>query len=175
MFDRVDGKCGVQMIRNIFGNFDVTAKDYCIKILQELNYTNLISIKPNLETDKGVIADDFIDGAGLYFIYHNDKLVYIGHTNHNVRNRIGRWFAAIRGTERDDENHPAAYKFLKVFGSSCMNHTLKIIPLIDTTLLCDVTMEDIEAELIHELKPLFNNEIYRNRDIYSFQIELENP
>jgi hypothetical protein len=175
MFDRIDGQCGVQMRRNVFGNFDVTAEDYSSKIIQELKYTNFISIQPNFETDKGVIADDFIDGAGLYFIYHNDELVYIGHTNHTVRNRIGRWFAAIRGTERFDENHPAGHKFARIFGKKNLNQKLKIIPLVYSTLLSDVTMEDIETQLIYDLKPLLNNEIYRNRDILSVQIQLENP
>lgn len=161
------------MRRNIFGNFDVTAEDYSKKILQELKYTHFISIQPNYETNKGVKADDFIDGAGIYFIYHKQELVYIGHTTHNVRDRIGRFFAGVRGTERHDENHPAAYKFVKFFDNKCEDLKLKIIPLEFTSLLCDVTMEDIETDLIYELKPLFNNEIYRNRDILSVTLQLE--
>lgn len=161
------------MRRNIFGNFDVTPEDYSVRIVKELKYTQFISIKPNYKTNKGVIANDFIDGAGIYFIYHKEDLIYIGHTTNNVRDRIGRFFAGVRGTERHDENHPAAYKFLKFFGRKCEDLTLKIIPLEFSSLLCDVTMEDIEMDLIYELKPLFNNQIYRNRDILSTTLELE--
>lgn len=163
------------MIRDIFGNFVVTASDYATKIAQELKHTNVISIKPRWETDKGVIADDFIDGAGIYFIYYKDKLVYIGHTNNSIRDRIGRWFAGVRGTERYDEKHPAAHKFVKIYGSKCEDMTLKVIPLDFMMLLCDVKIQDIEEELIHDFRPLFNNEIHRNRDIMYHTIELENP
>jgi hypothetical protein len=161
------------MIRDIFGNFMVTASDYGDKIRQELKHTNLISVKPKLHTDKGVIADDFIDGAGIYLLYRNDDLIYIGHTNSSVRIRIGRFFAGVRGTERHDESHPAAYKYIKLYGPICDNLRVKIVPLQQHTLLCDVTMEQIEYELIHTMKPTLNNEIYRNRDIISHVLELK--
>lgn len=161
------------MIRDVFGHFVVTAEDYCTRILHELKYTNFISIKPKMDTNKGVIANDFIDGAGIYLIYSGEELIYIGHTNNNVRDRIGRFFAGVRGTERHDEKHPGAYKYKKMYGSNCDNLKMKIIPLQQDTLLCAVTMEEIENELIYELKPKFNNEIYRNRDIISHTLELE--
>jgi hypothetical protein len=161
------------MIRDIFGNFAVTASDYGDKIQQELKYTNYISVKPKLHTDKGVIADDFIDCAGIYLLYRNGDLIYIGHTNSSVRNRIGRFFAGVRGTERHDESHPAAYKYIKLYGHTCDNLRVKIVSLQQHTLLCDVTMEQIEYELIHTMKPILNNEIYRNRDIISHALELK--
>lgn len=161
------------MIRNIFGNFQVTAEDYALKISDEIKRTNIISIKPREETDKGVIADDFIDGAGIYFIFYKNNLMYIGYTNNSIRDRIGKWFGGIRDTLRRDENHSAARKFAKVYGNKCEDMTLKVIPLDFTTLLCDVTIQEIEEELIYSFKPEFNNEIHRNRDIMSHEIELE--
>lgn len=160
------------MIRDIFGNFIVTANDYSIKIEQELKYTNYISVKPKLHTDKGVIANDFIDAAGIYLLYKNDDLIYIGHTNSSVRNRIGRFFAGVRGTERHDESHPAAYKYIKLYGNICDNLQLKLVSLQQHTLLCDVTMQQVEYELIYSMKPILNNQIYRNRDVLSHSLEL---
>lgn len=160
------------MIRDIFGNFIVTANDYSTKIEQELKYTNFISVEPKLHTDKGVIADDFIDGAGIYLLYKGDDLIYIGHSNSSVRNRIGRFFAGVRGTERHDESHPAAYKYIKLYNTVCDNLRLKLVSLQQHTLLCDVTMEQIEHELIYSMKPLLNNQIYRNRDILSQNLEI---
>jgi len=161
------------MKRDIFGDFVVTASDYGDKIRQELNYTNFISVKPKLHTNKGVIADDFIDGAGIYLLYRNDELIYIGYSNSSVRNRIGRLFAGVRGTERHDESHPGAYKYIKLYGTVCDNLQVKIVPLQQHTLLCGITMEQIEHELIYNMKPILNNEIYRNRDIISHVMELK--
>ena len=42
------------MIRNVFGDFQITGKDYAIKIVEELNHSYFISIEPNLKTNKGV-------------------------------------------------------------------------------------------------------------------------
>lgn len=161
------------MNRNVFGDFQITGKDYAIKIMEELNHSYRISIEPNLETDKGVISDAFINVAGFYFIYINGELVYIGYTNHSIHGRIGRFFAGVRGTERYDESHPAAYKFVKKYGCKCEDIFLKIIPVDCDSLLSDITMKDIEDELIYYLNPLLNNEIYRNRDILSHSLELQ--
>jgi hypothetical protein len=161
------------MIRNVFGDFQITGKDYAIKIAEELNHSYFISIEPNLKTNKGVISDVLINVAGFYFIYIDEELVYIGYTNHSIRGRIGRFFAGVRGTERDDESHPAAYKFAKKYGNKCENLSLKIIPVDCDSLLSDVTMTDIEDELIYTMKPTLNNEIYRNRDVLSQSLELQ--
>ena len=115
------------MIRNVFGDFQITGKDYAIIILRELILSQFISISPNLKTDKGVNSDRYINVAGFYFIYNNGELVYIGYTNHSIHGRIGRFFAGVRGTERYDENHPAAYKFVEKYGCKCEDLFLLIM------------------------------------------------
>mgnify|MGYP000845976674 CR=1 FL=1 len=161
------------MVRNVFGDYQITGKDYAIIILRELILSQFISITPNLKTDKGVNSDRYINVAGFYFIYNNEELVYIGYTNHSIHGRIGRFFAGVRGTERYDENHPAAYKFVAKYGCKCENVSLKIIPVDYNSLLSDITMTDIEDELIQSMKPTLNNEIYRNRDVLSHSFELQ--
>ena len=161
------------MNRNVLGDIQITGKDYAIKIMEELKLEKFISISPNLETDKGVISDTIINVAGFYFIYTNGELVYIGYTNHSIHGRIGRFFAGVRGTERDDESHPAAYKFVKKYGCKCEDIFLKIIPVNYNSLLSDITMAYIEDELIYSLNPLLNNEIYRNMNILSQSLELQ--
>jgi hypothetical protein len=161
------------MIRNVFGELQITSEDYALKIMEELKLERFISISPNLKTDKGVISDGFINLAGFYFIHIGNKLIYIGYTNHSVRGRIGRFFAGVRGTERPDENHSAAYKFAEMYGCKCENLFLKIVPVNYTLLMYDITMKDIEDELIYTMKPTLNNEIYRNRDVLSQSLELQ--
>jgi hypothetical protein len=100
-------------------------------------------------------------------------LIYIGYTNHSIRGRIGRFFAGVRGTERHDENHSAAYKFAEMYGCKCENLFLKIVPVNYTLLMYDITMKDIEDELIYNMKPTLNNQIYRNRDVLSQSLELQ--
>ena len=161
------------MKRDVFGDFVVTAKDYSEAIVNELSLVNYIKIQPNYATKKGVITEHVLDSNGFYFVFKLKSLAYIGYSNHSIHDRIGRFFAGVRGTERDDESHPAAYKYKKYFGTNCENLTLKIVPVSNKSLLSDVSMEDIEECLIRKLRPALNIEVYRNRDIISHEMRLE--
>lgn len=162
------------MKRNIYGDFTVYPEDYSQVIIEELKKNKHIKIEPNYDTAKGVVCEEDLQRAGFYFIYKFKCLIYIGYSNNSIHDRVGRFFAGIRGTERHDESHSAAYKYSKYFGSNCENLEIKYVEVDRWNLLCSVTMQDIESSLIYELKPKLNMEIYKNRDIISHEMELEN-
>ena len=134
------------MIRNVFGDFQITGKDYAIIILRELILSQFISISPNLKTDKGVNSDRYINVAGFYFIYNNGELVYIGYTNHSIHGRIGNrirhnTFSILLGDLFNCiSQFPRIFNFIKCsnrmhFIIFHLNSTLTIISVRQATVL----------------------------------------
>lgn len=162
------------MIKTLY-SYEFTKSDYTepyIKFLSEESvYLPKHKITVNEKTDHGFSTKEKIGSiSGIYLIYkefeESDILVYIGHSGHCIRQRIGRWLSGIRGTERFDENHSAAYKYVEYFGRDTSGLSFKYLPLKLEDLQHGVEIEDIENGMIEKLKPLFNNEIYKE---YRFQ------
>ena len=159
------------MIKTIFGNYEFEKEDfakiYAKYLVDEFKSLPKHKIVIKEDTDHGFSTDEKINlVTGIYLIYKNQDLVYIGQTNSCLRNRIGRLIAGIRGTERHDENHSAAYKYVEYFGRDTKGLNFKYIQIKVEELQFNVTFEDIENQLIEKLKPIFNSEVYKN---YRFQ------
>jgi hypothetical protein len=159
------------MIKTIFQNYEFEKKDfaeiYAKYLVDEFKSLPKHEILVNENTDHGFLTNEKINLiTGIYLIYKNQDLVYIGQTNNCLRNRIGRLLAGIRGTERHDENHSAAYKYVEYFGRDTQGLSFKYIKIDANELQFNVSFEDIENELIQKLKPIFNSEVYKN---YRFQ------
>jgi hypothetical protein len=118
---------------------------------------------PNEDTKKGVITSDdkLISKKGFYCIFKERKAVYLGYSNISVRGRLGRFFAAIRGTEHEDESHAGGYKYSEKYGKDFSELTVKVVEfdVNDLSIAENISMEDVESELIYEMKPIFNSEI----------------
>lgn len=158
------------MIKTLYG-YEFVKKDFA-KIqadflIDELENLPKYEIVVNESSDHGFLTNEKISTiSGIYLIYKDSELVYIGQSGTCIRNRIGRMLAGIRGTERYDENHSAAYKYVEYFGRDTKNLSFKYIPLKLEQLQQNLNFDDIENQLIEELKPLFNSEIYKD---YRFQ------
>lgn len=146
---------------------DIYAKFFAKEFIGAPRYEIFV----NENTDHGFSTSEKISlVSGIYLIYKKVKneyiLVYVGHSGHCIRQRIGRWLSGIRGTERFDENHSAAYKYVEYFGRDTDELSFKYIPLKPQQLKHGLTIEDVEKLVIEKMQPLFNGEIYKE---YRFQ------
>jgi hypothetical protein len=121
----------------------------------------------DLKTDHGFTTTEKISlTTGIYLLYRYNELIYIGKTDNCLRNRIARFIAGVRGTERFDENHSAAYKYIEFFGRNLSGLSFKYIAIDPFDLEHGVTIKDIENVLIEKMRPMLNGEIYKD---YRFQ------
>jgi hypothetical protein len=99
---------------NLFNALYNSEDDILVPILQEMDNVPAVSIKPSLQIKSkyGFLCDGKINKNGIYFVYKEDELIYIGVTRHRIKGRIGRFFAAIRGIDRHDETHCAGVKYM---------------------------------------------------------------
>jgi hypothetical protein len=102
---------------DLFNSLYNSEPDILFPILQELKNVPAIPIKPSLQIKSkyGFLCDGKINKKGIYFVYKDDELIYIGVTRHRIRGRIGRFFAAIRGIDRHDETHCAGVKYMSEY------------------------------------------------------------
>jgi hypothetical protein len=154
------------MIKTIFRNYEFEKKDfanvYANFLIDEFESLPKHKIHVREDTDHGFLTDEKISLiSGIYFIYKGDTLVYVGQTNHCMRQRIGRLLAGIRGTERYDENHSAAYKYIEYFGRDTSGLSFKYVELNLKELQFGIQLQDIENSIIEKLKPIFNIEVYK--------------
>lgn len=153
------------MRRNVFGNLILCPNDFSNSILSEFENQKFCTILPNEDTKKGVLTSDnnLINKKGFYCIFKERKAVYLGYSNVSVRGRLGRFFAAVRGTEHEEESHAGGHKYAENYGKDFSELTVKVVEfdVEDLTIAQNITMEDVELELIYEMKPLFNSEILK--------------
>ncbi len=154
------------MRTNLYGEFVIEVEDYDAFLQSDLDRQRFIKIEPNLSTDHGVIINGSISKTGIYFIYKliNEKNtpLYVGYTTSSIHQRIGRYFAAARGTQRIDENHPGGEKHKLELGLDFENMSMKFLHYDFSTLHDNITPLDIEDWFIKKLQPIFNNQNYIN-------------
>jgi len=155
------------MIKTIFGNYEFQKQDfakiYAEYLIEELDGLCKHEIAVLESTGHGFLttAKKISLVSGIYFIYKDNNLVYVGQTGHCIRQRIGRFLAGIRGTEHEDEQHPAAYKYIEYFGRDISGLSFKHIRIDLMSLEHDVSLEDIETHIIQQISPMFNSKIYK--------------
>lgn len=158
---------------DIFRSVVYEAPDYFELLKSELDNQSYVKFSPKLETTHGILVESRLPENGLYFIYKkiNDKyqLLYVGLTNYKIYIRVARYVAAVRNTQRFDENHAGGEKHRSVFGPDLDDMYLKTINF-DFSSLVNVTPEDLEKMLIEKLQPVFNSENYSN---YFFNKKIE--
>ena len=161
------------MIKTLF-KYEFEIKDYA-RIYASTMYDiffgspkhKIILTEEDLKTSHGFTTTEKISlVTGIYLLYKKDELIYVGKTDNCLRNRIARFIAGVRGTERFDENHSAAYKYIEYFGRDLSNLSFKYIEINAEDLEHQVTIKDIEDVLIEKMRPILNSEIYKK---YRFQ------
>lgn len=162
------------MIKTIFSNYEFEksdyAKIYAEHFIAEFDSMPKTKIFVNFNTDHGFTTKEKISlVSGIYLLYKSNTLIYVGKSDHCIHQRIGRFLAGVRGTERLDENHSAAYKYVDYFGRDTTNLSFKYIKLAEpgefVNLDHHVTLQDIEEQIIRIMDPLFNRESFENFDI----------
>ena len=151
---------------------------YILKELDFLKVSYLPILKNQIEeqsfhpifikefTNRGFESDITVsDRKGIYLIYKKTDqpvLLYVGCSEACVYNRITRFIAGVKGTIREDENHPAAQKYVSVFGNDLDDLYFKFVPIEQSNLLENFshTVFDLEQLLIEEYEPLFNEETF---------------
>jgi hypothetical protein len=158
---------------NIFNEITIEPIDYLNLLTEEINKQSYITIRPNLDTAHGIYVERKLPKNGIYLIYKiingEYKLLYVGLTDNSIYQRLGRYVAAVRDTQRHDENHAGGEKHREILGEDLDDMFVKYIHL-DFSTLVDVVPRDLENLLIEKLQPLFNNENYYN---YQFEKQLK--
>jgi hypothetical protein len=148
------------MKRNIFFEIVLEPEDFVPLLMHELNNEDFHNVYVKENTDHGFSTTVKLPSQGIYIIYKNKQPIYIGCSTNSIHTRIGRFIAGVRGTERIDENHSAAYKYIEVFGQDLTGVSIKAVSLRPSDLPDYLNVESIERMLILKLKPLFNNETH---------------
>jgi hypothetical protein len=143
------------MKKDLWGSLYNTEEDVVVPLLEELNNSAYVYIKPNIESRYGFTKSGKINKKGLYLIYKDDKLIYVGMSTGYIQTRISRFFAAARRTDRFDERHPAGEKYHKIY-NNFDNISIKTVDFDFNSLPQKITVENVEEELIYRLKPLLN-------------------
>ena len=153
------------MKRNILGKVVLCPEDYSDLVLREFQQQKHCTILPAKDTKKGVISTDnkLINKKGFYCIYKERNAVYVGYSNISIRSRLGRFFAAVRGTEHPDESHAGGRLYRGRFGTDFSELTVKVVEFDEEDLVVAKTiiMEDVELSLIYSLKPMFNSQLHK--------------
>jgi hypothetical protein len=161
---------------DLFGDYVIYADDFIPSIVAALNKQQHCFIRPTINTLKGFTKSlNFVlPKEGIYVIYKFGHPIYVGHSKSSIHNRIARFLAGVRGTERLDEKHPAAYKYKHVYGENFDDLSVKIFRMRDASLPKHISLDMIENELISELRPVFNTEVYSSLWISANNFSLHN-
>lgn len=131
----------------------------------------IIDIEPNPETDGGFTAFNRKDGSivkglsnyhGVYAIFKDDQLTYIGLTGSSLRNRISRYIKEVKDVSHKDETHPGGKKHRYHFGKDATSGlSMMFFSLPD---LPRFYQEEIEEKMINRFHPLFNKRGKKKKD-----------
>jgi hypothetical protein len=148
------------MKRNIFFEIQYEPEDFLPLFLKEISLDNFEKVIIREETAQGFFTNRKLANRGIYILYKNEQPIYVGCSESSIHKRIGRFISGVRGTERPDENHSAAYKYIDIFGRDLSDITVKTISISPQDLPEYINLTDIENTLIYSLKPLLNSETH---------------
>lgn len=151
------------MRQNLFGEIVLEPADFAKTIIEGLNRKYHTFITPNGLSKKGFLKEgkDNIDKVGFYCIYKYKLPIYVGYSNSSIYHRIARFFGAATGNTLNYERHAAGEKYEKAFGQDYENLSVRSFHFDVSKLPLEFTMEEIEHEIIYELKPVLNSQVYK--------------
>lgn len=159
----------------ITGEFQVEPLDIAKIIMDEFSKQEFCEIYPNFSTKKGFTKslDLVLPNQGVYCIYKYHKPIYVGFSTNSIHNRISRFLSGARGTENESENHPASYKYARVYPNDFHDLSVKFCSFNAFTLPENITIEQVEKELIYNLRPVFNKQIYKTLFVESSTLKIK--
>jgi hypothetical protein len=153
---------------NLFGEEYLSPEDIVNSIILKLDKIPHIEFKPDDTKVYGVdVAVGLNSRKGLYCIYLNDKLMYVGQTNNSIRKRLSYFCAVLKEMNTIHEDHPGAkkqtYTLKYALGKrEDENLTVKFIDSNTLPLSKHIKLKDLEREMIYKMRPCFNSEIVRS-------------
>ena len=153
------------MIRDLEGNYHITAVDIIEPLINDLNSMKPRAFKPHSYKNYGLVYDSSITTLnrkrGIYFIYVKDVLVYVGQSDTSIRKRLDCFGAVIKGVNTRHEGHSAAAKMRDMFEDvfnklPTENLSMKFLDKSKLKIPNNMTMVDIEDAFISELNPVYN-------------------
>lgn len=154
---------------NLFGEYVVTESDIARNLIKDpaevYNVENVDDTKQGfrLVKDQGVLQTThpgYHTKTGFYSIYRKDTCIYVGYTKKSIGNRISRFLKEVRGKSRFTETHPAANKFITMWGRDVSDVTIKVYPYLKSN---TVRFSEIESHMIKQLNPILNSKKHTNK------------
>jgi len=165
------------MRTNLFGELTLEPIDIANEVVSELSKQDGIRFQPDPTKITGFQYrnnDKFPTNLGsiIYCIYKDYEPVYVGISVNKtgLRARVGRFCCQLIGKTEKTGEHPGAKKYKKLHKDDYSNLTVKYVSINQGVEY--ITLEEIETEVIRILRPICNNEIYKNNWI-SHQATLE--
>lgn len=148
------------MKRTLFGDIVLEESDFFNIVVEDFKQKH--RVYPKEDTCHGFTCDLGLNKKkGIYGLWRGDDLLYIGSSDSCVRTRVGRFTSVVRGTNRLDEDHPGARKYLKHFGQDLSGLSTAICELSQKDLPDYLNIVMIETYIIKQLKPICNEETYK--------------
>jgi len=142
----------------LWNNDNSNISENFLKGLIKSSYRNGIKPISIEETEKGVSIKidngnlSLNDTPGVYAIFNENELIYIGGSSSSIRYRVYRFCKEILHKSRNDEGHSAGKKYRYFYGKK-YNLKLMYIPLYDYS---SEEIKDIELTFIRRFNPKFN-------------------
>ena len=152
------------MYKNLFGELVFEPIDIANFVLNEREFSRKYRLLISPQTKMGFSlhsnfekAPILSDESGLYAIYRNDDLFYIGATMNSIHQRIARFVKEVRGLSTWREDHAAAKKFRKLYGERDLDKLYISAIRIKPPHYMDI--RSVEKELINIMKPIGNEKV----------------
>lgn len=149
------------MYRNLFNELVLEPVDVAEFILDTKEFNQRYRLIVDLNTKMGFSlhsnfekAPTLSDESGIYAIYRNDELFYIGATTKTIHGRIARFIKEVRGLSTLREDHPAAKKFRLLYGEQDLDKIFVSAIRIKPQHYMHISA--VENELIELMKPFAN-------------------
>jgi hypothetical protein len=151
------------MRTNLFGEIVTEPVDYAKVIIDTFDRKEHLLITPNENSKKGFFKEgkEIVAKVGFYCIYKDTYPIYVGYSNNSIYHRIARFFGSATENTVDYEQHAGGKKYRNRFGNDYTGLSVKTCSFEQKDLPKNYSMEDIEAELIVMLEPIFNIEVYK--------------
>ena len=152
------------MYKNLFGDLVLEPIDVAKFVLQNSEFNHKYRLIVSPKTKMGFSLHSNLDKApalsdesGVYAIYRNDDLFYVGATTDSIHRRIARFVKEVRGLSTWKEDHPAAKKFRKQYGERDLDKLF--ISAIRIKVPNYINIMSVEREVIRMMKPIANEKL----------------
>ena len=170
------------MKKNLLGEIIIEASDYAKKVVKMFVEQDGIRFAPNPNKVRGFYYwndTTFPKFKGkcqlIYCIYKDGRPIYVGCSRQKSGNglyaRISRFCCQLTGNTKTGGEHPGAKKYKILFDEDYSNLYVKYYSLCENDKY-NISLEEVEQEIIRILMPVCNNEIYKSNWTAMARLEL---